>query len=153
MHYFIDFITNPFIIATASAWFISQLAKLLIHWGVYKEFDIKRFVGDGGMPSAHSATVSSMATFSGIYYGFGSFQFAICLVLAIIVCRDAVGVRMETGKQAKILNEIREYFDEIGKGTMNDVKLKEFVGHTPLQVVVGFILGMVVAAVCSLILI
>lgn len=153
MHYFIDFITNPFIIATASAWFISQLAKLLIHWSVYKEFDIKRFVGDGGMPSAHSATVSSMATFSGIYYGFGSFQFAICLVLAIIVCRDAVGVRMETGKQAKILNEIREYFDEIGKGTMNDVKLKEFVGHTPLQVVVGFILGMVVAAVCSLILI
>ena len=153
MHYFIDFITNPFIIATASAWLISQLAKLLIHWGVYKEFDIKRFVGDGGMPSAHSATVSSMATFSGIYYGFGSFQFAICLVLAIIVCRDAVGVRMETGKQAKILNEIREYFDEIGKGTMNDVKLKEFVGHTPLQVVVGFILGMVVATVCSLILI
>ena len=153
MHYFIDFITNPFIIATANAWFISQLAKLLIHWGVYKEFDIKRFVGDGGMPSAHSATVSSMATFSGIYYGFGSFQFAICLVLAIIVCRDAVGVRMETGKQAKILNEIREYFDEIGKGTMNDVKLKEFVGHTPLQVVVGFILGMVVATVCSLILI
>ena len=104
------------------------------------------------MPSAHSATVSSMATFTGIYYGFGSFQFAICLVLAIIVCRDTVGVRMETGKQAKIINEIREYFEEIGKGTMNDVKLKEFVGHTPLQVIVGFILGMVVATVSSLIL-
>ena len=152
MRYFFDFFTNPFIISTAIAWFVSQLAKLLIHWAIYKEFDLKRFVGDGGMPSAHSATVSSMATFTGIYYGFGSFQFAICLVLTIIVCRDAVGVRMETGKQAKIINEIREYFEEIGKGTMNDVKLKEFVGHTPLQVIVGFILGMVVATVSSLIL-
>ena len=152
MEMIFDVFKNPFIITAVCSWIVVQFCKGMIHFAVYKEFDIKRFFGDGGMPSAHAATVSSLATASGIYYGLASFQFAVCTILAIIVCRDAVGVRMETGKQAKIINDLRDYVLEIGKGEVDDTKLKEFVGHTPLQVVVGFIVGMITAIVISLIL-
>lgn len=152
MEMILDFFKNPFLITTVCAWIVVQFCKGMIHFGIYKEFDIKRFFGDGGMPSAHAATVSSLATSSGICYGFASFQFAVCAIMAIIVCRDAVGVRMETGKQAKIINDLRDYVLEMGKGEIDDTKLKEFVGHTPLQVVVGFAVGVIVAVITSLIL-
>ncbi len=147
-----DVFENPFIITVACSWAVVQICKGLLHWAIYKKFELKRFFGDGGMPSAHAATVASLATISGMYYGFNSFEFAVCTIIAIIVCRDAVGVRMETGKQSRIINELRDYVLEIGKGEIDDTKLKEFVGHTPLQVAVGFIIGIVVSVVASWIL-
>ena len=149
MNYLLDLLHNPFLIVPVVAWAASQVGKVITHAIVYKEWDIKRLFGDGGMPSAHTATVSSLAAFAGVVYGLASFQFAVCAILTIVICRDAVGVRWETGKQAKILNELREIIEH--KETA-DIKLKELVGHTPIQVLAGAILGIIVAIVMSFIL-
>lgn len=141
MKWLTDLITNPFLLTALSSWGIAQILKTVIHMIVNKEFDPWRIVGDGGMPSGHSATVSSLAVITGCYYGWNSFEFAIALILAIIVCHDARGVRLETGKQAVIINEIISNFEALSKGKLSDVKLKEFVGHTPLQVWAGVLLG------------
>ena len=108
---------------------------------VHKKFDASRLIGDGGMPSGHSATVSSVATMALWHFGTGSFEFALSLILAIIVCHDAMGVRRETGKQAVVLNEIIETFNILSKDENPEAKLKEFVGHTPIQVAAGIIIG------------
>ena len=90
-----------------------------------RKFVAERLVGSGGMPSSHSATVCALATAAGMEYGGGSFPFAMAAIFAIVVMYDAMGVRRETGIQAKVL--------------------KEFVGHTPLQVLMGALLGILVA--------
>lgn len=141
MKWLTDLVTNPFLLTALSSWGIAQILKTVIHMIVNKEFDPWRIVGDGGMPSGHSATVSSLAVITGCYYGWNSFEFAIALILAIIVCHDARGVRLETGKQAVIINEMISNFEALSKGKLSDVKLKEFVGHTPLQVWAGVLLG------------
>ena len=143
MTWFFDLITNPIIVAGVTAWLNAQVLKTIIYWVVNKKFDIWRLFGDGGMPSGHSATVTSIAMISGLIYGTGSFQFAISTMLAVIVCHDAMGVRQETGKQAKVLNEIMKSFDILSKDALPEVKLKEFVGHTPFQVFTGIIIGIV----------
>lgn len=149
MNWFLDFLHNPFLLTVLLAFVSAQTLKVITHAVVYKEFDIKRFFGDGGMPSAHTATVSSLATFAGISYGLDSFEFAICAMLTLIVCRDAVGVRMETGKQAQIINELRSLIES--KETI-EIKLKEFVGHTPLQVTMGLLLGVAIGIAVSLVI-
>ena len=141
MDWLIDLITNPFLITSTSSWFIAQVIKTILTGIINKKWTLERMVGDGGMPSGHSATVSSLAMFSALYYGVGSFQFAVCAILAIIVCHDAMGVRRETGKQAVLLNEIVKAFEELTKDDLPEVKLKEFVGHTPIQVLVGITIG------------
>lgn len=142
MGWFIDFITNPYIVIGVSSWMLAQVAKMIIYWIVNKKFDIWRLFGDGGMPSGHSATVVSVATASAYFYGLGSFQFAISFILAIIVCHDATGVRLETGKQALVIKEIASLIEKIADHKLSDdVKLKEFVGHTVSQVVCGALLG------------
>lgn len=143
MTWFFDLITNPIIVAGVTAWLNAQVLKTIIYWVVNKKFDIWRLFGDGGMPSGHSATVTSIAMISALIYGTGSFQFAISTMLAVIVCHDAMGVRQETGKQAKVLNEIMKSFDILSKDALPEVKLKEFVGHTPFQVFTGIIIGIV----------
>ena len=143
MTWFFDLITNPIIVAGVTAWLNAQVLKTIIYWVVNKKFDIWRLFGDGGMPSGHSATVTSIAMISALIYGTGSFQFAISTMLAVIVCHDAMGVRQETGKQAKVLNEIMKSFDILLKDALPEVKLKEFVGHTPFQVFTGIIIGIV----------
>ena len=140
-------VTNPFIITAISSWFIAQVLKLIIHTVVYKKFDITRLFGDGGMPSGHSATVCSLAVICGLVCGTGSIEFAISVVLAVIVCHDAMGVRLETGKQAVLLNEIIESFNILATEKLPEVKLKEFVGHTPIQVISGALLGMINAVI------
>ena len=105
----------------------------------------ERLFGSGGMPSSHSATVCALATTTGMEYGGESFQFAIAMVFAIIVMYDAIGVRREAGNQAKVLNEMMEVFVSMGSNMKAQDKLKEFIGHTPLQVLAGAILGVVVA--------
>ena len=106
-----------------------------------RRLDWTRLFGDGGMPSGHSATVMAMAARTGVLYGVGSFEFAVTLMLAIIVMHDAMGVRLETGKQAKVIKEIAQLLETLGQDVTNEEKLKEFVGHTPSQVVAGALLG------------
>ena len=95
------------------------------------------------MPSGHSATVSSLAMLSALTFGFDSFEFAVTSILAIIVCHDAMGVRLETGKQAQLINEIQKAVEILSKKELPEVKLKEFVGHTPSQVVAGVTIGLI----------
>lgn len=110
-----------------------------------RKFVAERLVGSGGMPSSHSSTVCALATAASIEYGAGSFQFAMAAIFAIVVMYDAMGVRRETGIQAKILNEMMEMFSHMGKEMTVEEKLKEFVGHTPLQVLMGALLGILIA--------
>ena len=141
MNWLHELLTNRFLITGVSSWFVAQLAKTIIHAIINKKLVLERMVGDGGMPSGHSATVTSLAMISGFSFGFDSFQFAVTALLAIIVCHDAMGVRLETGKQAQIINEMMEAFEVWTKKELPEVKLKEFVGHTPIQVIAGILLG------------
>ena len=136
MEYLKDLFSNPFLLTGVSSWFIAQVLKTILHLIFYKKLDFERLYGDGGMPSGHSATVASLATICGLTFGLGSVEFAISAILAIIVCHDATGVRRETGKHAEILNELVKYL-ETGKPE----DLKELVGHTPLQVFAGILIG------------
>ncbi len=139
--------TNPLLMIPLLAWFTAQVLKTIIHAVINRKIDITRLCGDGGMPSGHSATVSSLAVLAALVYGCGSFQFAFAAVLAIIVCHDASGVRLETGKQAEVLNDLIEIIDMLTTEKLPEVKLKEFVGHTPVQVAAGIIVGVVNAFV------
>ena len=142
MDWFFDLITNPFLITSVSSWFIAQVVKVIIHWVIYKKLDIERFYGDGGMPSGHSATVSSLMVVCGLACGTGSAEFALSAIFALIVCHDAMGVRRETGKQAVLLNELAKAFSALADEKLPEVKLKEFVGHTPIQVIAGILIGL-----------
>lgn len=141
MNWFFDLISNQYLITALCSWFIAQVLKVIINAIVTKKLDLERLFGDGGMPSGHSATVTSLAVMSGLTEGTGSLAFAICTILAIIVCHDAMGVRQETGKQAVIINEIVQAFEKLTREDLPETKLKEFVGHTPLQVIAGILLG------------
>ncbi|MBQ7840777.1 MAG: divergent PAP2 family protein [Lachnospiraceae bacterium] len=143
---------NTVFMAAATGWLVAQVLKTLIHLYLNGKFDAERLVGSGGMPSSHSATVCALATAAGIQYGGGSAEFAISAILAIIVMYDARGVRRETGLQAQVLNELIEFFQNMGKPLSYEEKLKEFVGHTPLQVIVGAILGIAIAVFYCLVL-
>jgi len=98
MNWLTALLQNPFLIIPMLAWFTAQVLKTIIHAVINRKFDITRMFGDGGMPSGHSATVTSLAVLSALVYGCGSFQFAIAAVLAIIVCHDAMCVRLESSK-------------------------------------------------------
>ena len=142
-----ELVTNPFLITSTSSWFIAQVIKVIINACVTKKLDWERLFGDGGMPSGHSATVSSLAVFAALRCGCGSFEFAVCAILAIIVCHDAMGVRQEAGKQAVVINDMVAQFEKLLKQDIVDIDLKELVGHTPLQVLAGITLGVVNALV------
>ena len=137
-------IGNRILMSAVTGWFVAQLLKTIIHTLMTKKFDPERLTGSGGMPSSHSSTVCAMATASGLLYGLDSFAFAVTVIIAIIVMHDAMGVRLETGKQAKLLNEIVESFRTMNGKKLAEEKWKEFVGHTPLQVLMGALLGIMI---------
>lgn len=141
MEWFTNLITNQFLVVGLSSWAVAQVLKVVIHAAIYKKLEWERLFGDGGMPSGHSATVTSVATISALICGLDSFEFAIACMVAIIVCHDAMGVRRETGKQAVIIIEMMELLEVITKKDLPEAKLKEFVGHTPIQVIAGSIIG------------
>lgn len=147
VNWFFDLITNPFLLTALSSWAIAQVLKVFINAYVNRTWDIERLFGDGGMPSGHSATVASLAMFTGLRCGTGSFQFAMAAVLAIIVCHDATGVRLETGKQAALLNAIVESYNILVAKALPEEKLKEFVGHTHSQVSAGVLIGILNALI------
>jgi acid phosphatase family membrane protein YuiD len=152
MSWLIDLITNPFLLAGISGWFYAQVLKTIIYMIINKKLDATRLVGDGGMPSGHSATVTSIAVLIGLVRGTGTVEFAISLILAIIVCHDATGVRRETEKQAYIINELVKAFEELSEDKLPEVKLKQFVGHTPIQVLAGITLGIINAVIMYFVL-
>ena len=148
MEYVNQLISNKILVGGLIGWASAQILKTIIFLLVNKKFQLERLFGDGGMPSGHSATVSAMALLTGYECGFNSALFAVATIVAIVVMHDAMGVRLETGKQAKVINEMTEFLEKLsGTDLSNEEKLKEFVGHTPLQVVMGSILGIIVALV------
>lgn len=150
MDFLYALIHNTLFMSAVTGWFVAQILKTAIHMYFFG-FNAERLVGSGGMPSSHSATVCALATAAGYQYGGGSFQFAITAILAIVVMYDAIGVRRETGLQAQVINEMMDFFKTMGQPVSYEEKLKEFVGHTPMQVLVGAILGILIALLyCNL---
>lgn len=145
MDWLIDWFTNPFFYVPMISWIVAQLLKAIINLCVTKQWDFERLFGDGGMPSGHAATVTSLAVTCGLHLGANSPEFAIALILAIITCHDATGVRQEAGKHAYLLHEILQSFDDIFQEKIPEVKLKLFVGHTLVQVLAGALLGLGIA--------
>ena len=140
IHQITSLFHNDILICALVAWLIAQGLKVPIYWWVEKELNWQRFFGSGGMPSSHSAFVVAVGLMVGIRVGFESPEFAICFVLAAIVMYDAAGVRRETGTQATIINQIIRDVLINGK-PISDEELKELVGHTPLEVLAGAIVG------------
>ncbi len=147
MDWFWELIGNAFLLTSLSSWFFAQVLKVIINAYINRELNWERLIGDGGMPSGHSATVSSLALFTGLRCGFGSAVFAIAAIFAVVVCHDAMGVRQETGKQAVVINEMIEYFSALAERKFSHTELTEFVGHTPLQVAAGICIGLANALV------
>ena len=138
---------NPILTVALLAWFVAQVLKTLINFILLGKFQLERMWGDGGMPSAHSATVCAMVIATARTEGIASSIFAVASVVAIITMHDAMGVRHETGEQAKVLNQmIAQWIDVSEKNApfLQNMHLKEMVGHTPLQVVAGVLLGSLV---------
>lgn len=140
---------NLLLMAPITAWLIAQVTKTILHAILNKSFVPERLVGGGGMPSAHSATVCALCTATFIKYGAGSFEFAMTTIFAIVTMYDAMGVRRETGRQGEVLNDLIEMLKNMGTNIGPDKALKELVGHSPLQVFFGALLGIVVAIVMS----
>lgn len=136
-----DFIQNKYIYIPILLWFGIQLFKLLYDLVTTKKFNFKRILGAGGMPSSHSAVVTSLATLIGKNIGVGTPMFAMALIFAFVVMYDAAGVRRAAGKQARLLNKIVETPGLSGLEVSE--RLVEVLGHTPLQVVVGAVIGVV----------
>lgn len=133
---------NQPVIAVFISWFLAQFLKVVMNFIKEKKLDFKWFVSIGGFPSSHSAAVSALATSLGLKYGFSSGFFAIALVLAGLVILDARVIRRASGKQAEILNQIVE--DLYKKRGLKIERLKEFLGHTSLEVFVGVALGILI---------
>jgi acid phosphatase family membrane protein YuiD len=144
IQYFGDILDNQVLVIALLACLIAQLLKLLFELVIHRKVNIRVLVTTGGMPSAHSALVTALATGVGQEIGWSSPDFAIAAIFAVIVMYDAAGVRQAAGKQARILNQIMdELFQEHPK--FNEDRLKELLGHTPVQVIVGSALGVVIA--------
>ncbi len=138
---------NEILTVSLLGWFTAQVLKTIINFILLGKFQLERMWGDGGMPSAHSATVCAMVIATARSEGIASPIFAIASVLAIITMHDAMGVRYETGEQAKVLNRMIEQWIDVSEKNaplLQNLHLKEMVGHTPLQVVAGVVVGVVV---------
>lgn len=147
-------LSNKILVTAFLGYFVAQIVKAVLEAILDRTFSIKRlFTGNGGMPSSHSSTVCALATMTAFVEGVDSFAFAFTVIFAIVVMVDASGVRRETGNQAVILNELMEYFAKLKDNPprFSHDKLKELIGHTPLQVQVGAALGIITAVVAHLI--
>lgn len=123
----------------------AQAVKPILYYAVERKWDWRRSYTTGGMPSSHTATTIALTVSTAIIEGLGSTAFAICAVLSLVIMNDATNVRLETGKQAKIINEWSEYLSEIfHNGPFSEQNLKTMIGHSSLQVFAGFIWGLII---------
>ncbi|HAJ56429.1 MAG TPA: hypothetical protein DCL35_01520 [Candidatus Omnitrophica bacterium] len=136
---------NHVLIVTLLAWAIAQTIKVALGVLRTKRFDFRWFIGTGGMPSAHAAGSSALAVVIGIEYGFDTVLFALAAVFAMVTMFDAQGVRRSTGKQAAILNKVLD--DIYWQGKIEEDRLKELIGHTPIEVFMGSIIGILLAII------
>lgn len=143
--FFIQFFTSKYIYVPFFTWFFIQLFKVIWDLVTTKKFNFKRILGAGGMPSSHSAVVMSITTMIGKEYGVASSIFATCLIFSCVVMYDAAGVRRAAGKQAVLLNKIVQTPGLSGLEVQE--KLVEVLGHTPIQVIVGAIIGILVGLI------
>ncbi|MBF0122978.1 MAG: divergent PAP2 family protein [Candidatus Omnitrophica bacterium] len=134
---------NKILVITISVWIIAQGIKMLLYIFRGKRFNFRWFIGTGGMPSSHAAGVSALATACGLEAGFQSGLFALAFIFAVVTMFDAQGVRRSTGEQAEILNKVVD--DMYWHKRIEMGRIRDFVGHTPIQVLVGFLLGMTLA--------
>ena len=138
--YFEEFLNNRVFFVVLFAWIFSCVLKGFLVWIKDKKLDMTRFMGPGGMPSSHSTIVTSLATCIGIKVGFGSEMFVICCAFALVVMYDASGIRRAAGQQAKMINMIIDAWNEPDP-LEKQIRLKELLGHTPLEVLAGALLG------------
>lgn len=138
----LQLLNNQILVNSLLAWAAAQIIKTILYAAVHRQIDIHRLFGDGGMPSGHSATVTAMATTAALEYGLDSPIFAITAIFGIVVMHDAMGVRREAGKHAEVLNNL---IASLNQDVPPEEALKEFLGHTPLQVCFGALLGFGVA--------
>lgn len=136
---------NRALMISILCWFVAQCLKVIFTMIEYKKFDFSRFVGSGGMPSSHSSFVVGLANSIGLIEGYDSTFFALALVFALVVMYDAAGVRQSVGKQATILNQMFDTLKKYGGTGQEYEKLKELVGHTPVEVFFGALLGLVLS--------
>lgn len=146
MHSISEVLSNHVLIVALIGWFFAQGLKIPIYRIIEKKWDFSRFHGSGGMPSSHSSMVVAAAVMVGGLHGYQSAIFGLSVVLACIVMYDAAGVRRETGTQAIVINQILKDVLINGK-QISDEELKELVGHTPLEVAGGAVVGLVVSLV------
>ncbi|MFA6074573.1 MAG: divergent PAP2 family protein [Negativicutes bacterium] len=145
MHNFSEFWANGVLWCAIISWAIAQLLKVFFDYARNGCFDATRLVGTGGMPSSHTALVVALTAAVGIKCGFASPDFAVAAILSAVVMYDATGIRRAAGRQATALNKI---IKEMTEGhPVKEVHLKELLGHTPVEVIAGAVLGVVVALV------
>ena len=149
---FFDFIASNKVLNIAFvAWISAQIIKTILVLITTKKFSAERLFGAGGMPSSHTALVVSLATAVFRTHGFESTYFAIALTFAVVVMYDAMGVRREAGEHAKLLNSIvKDIFTKDFKTEESVKALKEYLGHTPKEVLGGIILGLIVGVLFPL---
>ena len=145
MNIFLEIINNKYIWVPFFTWLGIQAFKVIWDLITIKKFNFKRIFGAGGMPSSHSAIVMAITVMAGKEMGFGSSYFAALLVFSAVVMYDAAGVRRAAGKQASLLNKIVETPGLTGIEVQE--KLVEVLGHTPVQVIVGALIGIIVGAI------
>lgn len=138
----LDLLDNRVLLAALLGWLIAQVLKVVLVFLEEKRLDLSRMVGSGGMPSSHSALIVAMAMSVGKYAGLASVEFAIAAAVAMVVMYDAANVRREAGRQAELLNRI--VLDLYRDNHLDQEKLKELLGHTPVEVAAGALLGIAV---------
>lgn len=144
----LEILSNRVIQAAALAWAIAQGLKVILTLAISKKFDSTRVFGSGGMPSSHSAMTCAMLMMVGFQEGFTSTLFALAFCFSGVVMYDAAGVRRSTGKNAAVLNRLLDRLTSDGL-TLDEEHLKELVGHTPIQVVAGALLGILVGTLMA----
>lgn len=146
MNFISGVISNKAITVPVLSWLIAQVLKVAFVFLKDKKFDFTRFVGSGGMPSSHSSFIVALAVTLGRKHGWDSSYFAISLAISLIVMYDAAGVRRAAGKQAKVLNKMIYSFNDMIEF---EGRLKELIGHSPVEVVAGALLGIIVGLLCN----
>lgn len=143
MIYIKQLLSNELIGVSALSWAIAQIIKIIIDIVENKTLDWRLITSSGGMPSSHTSFVTSLGFSVGFTQGFDTTLFAVCFVIAMVVMYDAAGVRRAAGKQAAVLNIIMDRMES--HGLKIDVKLKELLGHTPVEVGAGALLGFIMS--------
>lgn len=145
MELFQEFFQNRVLFAAVLAWLAAQILKVLLEWLLHKRLSAERLWGAGGMPSAHSSMVCALTVSMARFYGVSSPVFALSVMFSFVTIYDAMGVRRETGEHARLLNKyLKQMKPQDDDDSSPEIDLKEYIGHTPMEVLAGVLLGILV---------